>query len=108
MNIKSRIWIESDKRIFLGVGRIRLLEQIQQDGSINKACKSLNMSYKKAWKLVDEMNAVSKTPVVEKASGGSGGGGTIVTPFGIEMIQKFRSLEQKAIAFFDDQESEFK
>ena len=73
MNIKSRIWIESDKRIFLGVGRIRLLEQIQQDGSINKACKSLNMSYKKAWKLVDEMNAVSKTPVVEKASGGSGG-----------------------------------
>ncbi len=103
MEVKGRIWLEHNHQIVLGVGRVRLLEQILIDGSINSACKSLNMSYKKAWKLVDSMNAVAEKPLVEKVSGGKGGGGTQVTDFGKEMIQKFRQVETNTQQFFKSQ-----
>ncbi len=101
--MKSRIWIEHNDQIFLGLGRVRLLEQILLDGSINKASKSLNMSYKKAWKLVDAMNEVSDKSLVVTTSGGKGGGGTLVTSFGKQMIVHFRELETKSFDFFDAQ-----
>lgn len=103
LKVKSRIWIEHNDQIFLGLGRVRLLEQILLDGSINKASKSLNMSYKKAWKLVDSMNKVSEKPLVKTSSGGKGGGGTLVTSFGKQMVLYFRELETKSFEFFDAQ-----
>lgn len=103
VKVKSRIWIEQNDQILLGLGRVRLLEQIVLDGSINKACKSLNMSYKKAWKLVNAMNENSDQPLVETLSGGKGGGGTQVTPFGKKMIETFRNIENKSFDFFNDE-----
>ncbi len=103
MKVKGRIWLEHNDQIILGVGRVRLLEQILIDGSINSACKSLKMSYKKAWKLIDSMNEVSDKPLVEKISGGKGGGGTQVTDFGKEMILKFRTAETNTKQFFESE-----
>ena len=107
MKVKGRIWLEHNDQIILGLGRVQLLEQIAIDGSINSACKSLNMSYKKAWKLVDSMNTVADEPLVEKVSGGKGGGGTRVTDFGKEMIQKFRTAEANTKQFFKSESEQF-
>ena len=59
--IKSRIWIEADGEILLGEGRVALLHAINDLGSLSKAAKSLNMSYKKAWSLIDALNPFQRS-----------------------------------------------
>jgi len=58
--LKSRIWIEDKEGIFLGEGRIQLLLAIEKEGSLSKAAKSMKMSYKKAWNLVDALISLLK------------------------------------------------
>lgn len=99
-----RIWIEGNDGTFLGRGRISLLEQIEHTGSISKAAKTLKMSYKKAWNLVDSMNKELGEDLVNCTSGGSGGGGTQLTQRGRNAIKNFKTLEAKMKAFA---ESEF-
>jgi len=79
----------------LGAGKVRLLELVAETGSISKAAKEMEMSYRRAWLLVDELNTMFAKPVVETLAGGSGGGGAKVTDFGIEVVQMFRKLETK-------------
>ncbi|MCF6201706.1 MAG: TOBE domain-containing protein [Hydrogenimonas sp.] len=92
MKIKSSIWFESDGSAFFGKGRIELLEQIERTGSISKAAKAMKMSYKAAWDAVNEMNSLSSEPIVERATGGRGGGGTRLTPKGREYIEIFKKI----------------
>ena len=101
--IKSRIWIENKESIFLGEGRIQLLKAIETEGSLSKAAKSLNMSYKKAWNLIDAINKTAPNPIVEKSTGGSGGGGTIITPYGKKKISQFETLKQNCWDFMKTQ-----
>ena len=101
--IKSRIWIENNNGIFLGEGRIQLLKAIENEGSLSKAAKSLNMSYKKAWNLIDAINKSAPKPIVQKSTGGSGGGGTIVTPYGKKKIFQFEKLKQNCWDFMKAQ-----
>ena len=101
--IKSRIWIENNNGIFLGEGRIQLLKAIENEGSLSKAAKSLNMSYKKAWNLIDAINKSAPKPIVQKSTGGSGGGGTIVTPYGRKKITQFETLKQNCWDFMKAQ-----
>ena len=91
--LKNRIWIEGDSGTFLAQGRVELLKNIDETGSINKACKKMHMSYKKAWELVDSINEQSKKPLVIKISGGKGGGGTQLTSEGHNAIRKFEKLQ---------------
>lgn len=105
--IKSRIWIEIDDEIFLGEGRVKLLKAIQRTGSLSKAAKTINLSYNKAWKLIDSVNKVSKEPLVQKSTGGSGGGGTTLTPYGKEMVHLFDTINQNCWKFLDKQVSKF-
>ena len=93
IEINNRIWIEKDGLAFLGNGRISLLESIHEEGSINKAAKSLGMSYKRAWHMVDAMNTLSDEPLVERLTGGSGGGGTHLTLKGQQIIKEFRRID---------------
>jgi len=79
---------------FLGKGRVQLLERIEQLGSIAQAAKSMDMSYRKAWGLIKEMNAIAQEPLVEKQSGGKSGGGAIVTDAGKATIRKYQQLMQ--------------
>lgn len=93
--VNGSIWIESDKAAFMGVGRIHLLERIREHGSITLAARSMKMSYRQAWELVNSMNSLSKHPVVKAVSGGKGGGGTVVTEEGERVIRIYRELGER-------------
>jgi len=80
----------------VGPGKIRLLELIREHGSISAAGRAMDMSYRRAWLLVDELNRSFREPVVATQLGGSGGGGTVLTPFGEHVVATFRTLEQEA------------
>ena len=97
--IRARFWITGKEQGYLGIGRIQLLENIERYGSINGAAKSMGMSYKKAWKLIDELNQMSDAPLVIKSQGGKAGGGTALTEEGKHMVAKFRQLEAELTAF---------
>ena len=101
--IKSRIWIEADNKMFLGEGRIKLLKSINKTHSISKSAKELGMSYKKAWNLIDSVNKSNDKPIVIKSVGGSSGGGTKLTPYGIKMIELFDAIKYKCWKYLDKQ-----
>ncbi len=82
--------------IALGPGKVRLLEAIVETGSIAAAGRSMAMSYKRAWHLVDTLNRCFASPLVETAKGGAHGGGAVVTPLGHEIIARYRLLERHA------------
>ena len=86
---KGRIWIDGKEGTFLGYGRIVLLERIKEYGSIAKEARSMEMSYRHAWELVDSMNRQARNPFVETAAGGKGGGGTRLTEAGDRAIRLF-------------------
>ena len=82
--------------IAIGPGKIALLEAIVATGSITAAAKSLDMSYRRAWLLVDELNHALTKPAVDSAKGGTRGGGTVVTDVGVRLITLYRDIETKA------------
>jgi molybdate transport system regulatory protein len=82
----------------LGPGKVRLLEAIGKTGSISQAGRALEMSYRRAWLLVDDMNRCFREPVVATKPGGAQGGGAALTAFGLELIEKYRSIENEANA----------
>jgi molybdate transport system regulatory protein len=82
----------------LGPGKIRLLEAIQKTGSISQAGRALDMSYRRAWLLVDDVNRCFRETVVTKKPGGAHGGGAELTAFGIKLIGQYRSIETRAAA----------
>ncbi|PAF54119.1 hypothetical protein BKH42_02595 [Helicobacter sp. 13S00482-2] len=93
MRIFLRFWIKKESRNFLGKGKVELLEHIKTTGSISKAAKNMKMSYKAAWDDIDSMNHLSEKLLVQSASGGKGGGGTIITPEGEKVITLFKRIE---------------
>jgi molybdate transport system regulatory protein len=80
----------------LGPGKIRLLELINETGSISAAGRALNMSYRQAWLLVDELNRMFSSPVVTAQIGGGGGGGTALTETGNGIVRLYRDIERRA------------
>lgn len=82
----------------LGPGKVRLLELIDRLGSIAAAGRSMGMSYRRAWLLVDELNGTFRQPVVAKQHGGRAGGGAAVTDFGREVVARYRAIEAEAQA----------
>jgi len=105
--IKSRIWIENSEGIFLGEGRIRLLKAIEKEGSLSKAAKTMGMSYKKAWNLIDAINKSAPKAMVNKSTGGSGGGGTQLTEYGKQKIVAFEAMKQRCWDFIELQNEAF-
>ncbi|MCF7560172.1 LysR family transcriptional regulator [Sabulilitoribacter multivorans] len=101
--IKSRIWIESDKHVLLGEGRVQLLKAIDKTGSLSKAAKALNISYKKAWNLLDSVNKSAKKPVTINSIGGKGGGGAELTDYGKSLILAFDEINKNCWEFLDKQ-----
>jgi molybdate transport system regulatory protein len=82
----------------LGPGKIRLLEAVKSLGSISQAGRSLEMSYRRAWLLIDDMNRCFREPVVTAQPGGARGGGAALTAFGERLIRKYRAIESQAMA----------
>ncbi len=97
-----RLWIKGKSGSFLGEGRVSLLEKIEETGSIREAASALQMSYQKAWKLMDIMNEQSPEPLIEKSTGGKKGGGTTLTQIGkdwVEFYRKWKSASSDSIHF---------
>jgi molybdate transport system regulatory protein len=82
----------------MGPGKAELIERIAQTGSISAAARAMGMSYRRAWQLVEALNAAYKEPVVVTAIGGQRGGGASVTLYGKRLAALFRSMELKASA----------
>lgn len=82
----------------MGPGKAELIERIQQTGSISAAARAMGMSYRRAWQLVEALNAAYKEPVVVTAIGGQRGGGARVTAHGKRLAALFRAMEDKASA----------
>jgi molybdate transport system regulatory protein len=101
--IKSRIWIELDNEEFLGEGKVQLLKAIDKTGSLSKAAKSLNISYKRAWDMINAVNKSSNRTVTIKNIGGKGGGGTELTPYGKSLIKVFEDMNTCCWKFLDGQ-----
>jgi len=94
VEIEGRIWFKKEGKNLLGNGRVELLEKIEEHGSISKASKAMKMSYKAAWDMVDAMNNLSDSPLVEKVTGGKNGGGTQVTKEGKALINTFKKFKE--------------
>jgi len=92
--LSVRIDLNTEGRI--GPGKIRLLENIQRCGSISAAGRAMDMSYKRAWDLVDEINRLCRQAAVERQIGGKNGGGAVLTPFGTSLVARYRKIERDA------------
>jgi molybdate transport system regulatory protein len=96
VRLTLRVDFGADRAI--GPGKIRLLEAIHKTGSIAQAGRSLGMSYRRAWLLIDDLNRCFREAVVSKKPGGSRGGGAALTAFGRALIERYRSIETQATA----------
>jgi molybdate transport system regulatory protein len=93
---KFRLRVTVGEVIAIGPGKIQLLEAIRETGSITAAAKSLGMSYRRAWLLLDELNHALRKPAVDSAKGGVQGGGSALTPVGQQLIDTYRRIEDTA------------
>lgn len=80
----------------LGPGKIRLLELIREHGSISEAARMMDMSYRRAWLLVADLNQSFREPVTTAQTGGKGGGHAQLTGFGQALIERYRAIEKAA------------
>jgi molybdate transport system regulatory protein len=96
VRLTLRVDFGTDRAI--GPGKVLLLEAIRDTGSISQAGRSLGMSYRRAWLLVDDMNRCFREPVVTAQPGGSQGGGAALTVFGEKVVEKYRKIEIQATA----------
>jgi molybdate transport system regulatory protein len=88
--------IDLDKEGRIGPGKIELLENIRTCGSISAAGRAMDMSYKRAWDLVDEINRICRQAAVSRQTGGKNGGGAMLTPFGQSLVARYRKIERDA------------
>ncbi len=103
-SLRGRIWIARGEETFLGYGRVVLLERIREYGSISEAARSMEMSYRHAWELVDSMNRQAPFPLVDTSTGGVGGGGARLTPYGEAAIRLFWELYRDYKRYIRSQE----
>jgi molybdate transport system regulatory protein len=82
----------------MGPGKAELIERIAQTGSISAAARAMGMSYRRAWQLVEALNRDYRERLIDTSTGGKRGGGARVTPFGEEIVARFRAMEDKASA----------
>lgn len=99
--IKIRFWVEINNETFLASGRVMLLERIEKYKSISEAAKSMDISYKHAWQLIDKMNRLSNKPLIETSVGGKKGGGTRLTKQGRDAIKEFYEIKKKIQKIFE-------
>jgi molybdate transport system regulatory protein len=101
LKIDGRFWLTKEGQSFLGSGRIELLKLIDLTGSINAAAKEMKMSYKAAWERINGMNSLADQPLIERQTGGKGGGGTTLTPYARELIATFHRFNELHRQFID-------
>ena len=100
MKICFRIWLDNDGRAF-GEGTYRLLKAIQRTGSLNQASTEMRMSYRKAWDVLNVTEKRLGFELVERKTGGTSGGGTVLTSAGSTFVNQYEQLRQEASEALD-------
>ncbi|MBV8388999.1 MAG: LysR family transcriptional regulator [Mucilaginibacter sp.] len=103
IKVNGKLWLESEGDRFFGPGPLELLEKIEETGSISNAAKAMNMSYKKAWELINHLNAQTNSPVVVPQAGGEKGGGSTLTAEGLELIKYYKALRKRFKTFLENE-----
>ncbi|OOS01934.1 molybdenum-dependent transcriptional regulator [Canicola haemoglobinophilus] len=109
MNSEILLSINLQQQLFVDPKRVRLLQAIQQFGSINQAAKNCKISYKSAWDHLENMNSISPKPLLDRNTGGKNGGGTMLTSYALRLLQLYDLLaktQQKAFDILQDEEIE--
>ena len=95
MAVDGALWLRHGGSALGGADRVALLEAIRDTGSMTRAAKAVGISYKTAWDRVQDMNNMSAQALVQRSAGGAGGGGTVLTPYALELIAAFRQVEEE-------------
>jgi len=103
--IGGKLWIECNGQKIFGPGPVELLALIEQTGSISKAAKEMNMSYKKAWEIINALNELVAHPLVTTQSGGEKGGGSVITDDAKKLIEYHKQLRERFEAFLEKETS---
>jgi molybdate transport system regulatory protein len=103
LSVGGKLWLESGGKRFFGPGPVELLEYIELTGSINQAAKKMEMSYKKAWEIVNHLNSLTHRPLVITATGGEKGGGSTISDEARELIEYYRQLRLRFKKFLDEE-----
>lgn len=90
-----RFRVDFSREEAVGPGKIALLEHIAQSGSLSQAARDLKMSYRRAWLLLESLNLAFVDRVAIMNTGGRGGGGATLTPFGQTLIKTYRAFEKE-------------
>ena len=107
LSLSGNLWINSDDHNFLGGNRIKLLEKIDELGSITKAAKAVGISYKTAWDTISAINNLAEKPLVDSLTGGKGGGGTCLTPEGKQIVAQFNTIQKELRCCLDNLQDKF-
>ncbi len=94
--VRLMVRVAFGRRGALGPGKMRLLEMIDEHGSITAACKEMGMSYRRAWLLVEGLKQAFRERVLATQQGGVAGGGCRLTPYGRSILKRYRALERVA------------
>lgn len=101
--VNGSLWIEGNGTRFWGPGPVELLGHIEATGSINQDAKQMGMSYKKAWEIVNRLNAMAANPMVITAAGGEKGGGSSISEEARQMIAYHRQLRERFKQFLEEE-----
>jgi len=104
MKVRSKVWIDDDHgRVIFGSGRVRMLEAIDRLGSMNKAAKELNMSYRALWgRIKSTEERIGAKVLVTKPGGGKGSGSTL-THTGKRLLENYKRLKERIIKVADQE-----
>ncbi len=108
MQAEILLTLKLQQRLFADPRRISLLKHIAQTGSISQGAKNAGISYKSAWDAINEMNTLSEQALVDRATGGKGGGGAVLTRYGQRLIQLYdllAQIQQKAFDVLSDDDA---
>jgi molybdate transport system regulatory protein len=101
MKVRSKVWLEEENGLVFGSGKAMILKYIKETGSIAKAAKKLNMSYRHAWSYIKSAEKRMGRPLIECARGGRDKGGTVLTDYAENLLKKFIKLEEKVTSHTD-------
>jgi molybdate transport system regulatory protein len=102
MKVRTKIWINDDQgKVIFGSGRVHMLETINRLGSMNKAAKELKMSYRALWGRIKSTEERIGAKILESRPGGGKGRGSVLTPTGRKLLERYTRLHEKIIAVAD-------
>jgi len=105
IGLTGNLWLNRAENKFLGGDRIALLEMIDELGSITKAAKAVGISYKTAWDTINMINNLAEQPLVDRLTGGKGGGGTSLTDAGKKIVMQYKTIQEEHRKFLENLES---